>query len=124
MSFYRTLIAVVAAMGLATAAIAADENTNATQSNTEASQPAQLADSSSQDATQAPAEQTKINLNTATAKELMKVKGLTAAKAKAIVVFRKKHGEFKTLDDLKQVKGFKKMNEKTMKDIQDQLTLG
>ena len=54
----------------------------------------------------------------------MKVKGLNAARAKAIVTYRKKHGDFKSIDELKEVKGFKKMNEKKMQEYQDQLTVG
>lgn len=171
MSFYRSIIAGVAAMGLATAVLA-DESTSATNATNSTDNSAsskqmmmQTADAASQSATSAPstdasadnskqvliqtadaapaagnsmdavkaegatdtsaaADQTKVNINKATVKQLMKIKGLTAAKAKAIVAFRKKHGEFKTLDELSNVKGFKKMNEETMKGIQDQLTIG
>ncbi len=109
MSVYRLFIATVAAMSLATAVFAADQTTTTTGDT----------------ATQASdAQQAKVDINKATAKELMKVKGLNAAKARAIVAYRKKHGEFKSLDDLKEVKGFKKMNEQTMKAVQDRLTIG
>ncbi len=114
MSFYRTFITAIAAMGLATAAIAAKTNTNATQTPTQQTATQQASD---------PAQAEKININKATAKELAKVKGLSGAKAKAIVAYRKKNGDFKSLDDLKQVKGFKRMNEQNMKEIQDQLML-
>lgn len=128
MSFYRSMIATVAAMGLATAVFAADEaNTTAQKpANDAAPQAMQTADAASTTATAQPAaDQTaKVDLNKATAKDLMKVKGLTAAKAKAIVAYRKKHGDFKTLDELKEVKGFKKMKEDTLKQIEDQLTVG
>ncbi len=49
---------------------------------------------------------------------------MTVSKARAIVSYRKKNGDFKSIEDLKQVKGFKKMDEKTMKDLEDQLTVG
>ncbi len=126
MSFYRTLIAVVAAMGLATAAFAADEATTSTTTTDTSTKTVQIADSSSsQDATATQGtDQEKVNVNKATVKELMKVKGLNAAKARAIVSYRKKHGDFKTLEDLKMVKGFKKMNDDNMKKIEDQLTIG
>lgn len=117
MSFYRTFIAAVAAMGLATAVLADDTTTTTTTQTSGNATVSQASDSTN-------AEQSKINLNTATAKELQKVKGVNSSKAKAIVSYRKKHGEFKSLDDLKQVAGFKKMNEQTLKDIQDQLTIG
>lgn len=125
MSFIRTFVAAVAAMGLATVAFAADESTMQNSGNT-STQAIQVADSSDSSGTDASAttDQQKVNVNTATTKELMKVKGLTATRAKAIYSYRKKHGEFKSLDDLKQVRGFKKLDPKTMQEIQDQLTLG
>jgi competence protein ComEA len=141
MTFYRTFIAAVAAMGLATA-VFADDNAaanaaaqnpaaDATQQTTQAAQV--VADNSavstdataSTDATQAATiDQAKVDLNKATAKDLMQVKGLNASKAKAIVSFRKKHGDFKSVDDLKEVKGFKKLDDDSLKSIQDQLTVG
>ncbi len=119
MSFYRSMIAAVAAMGLATVVFAADA-TNAPAANAPAA--TTTAENTTTTAT-TDATDAKVNINTATAKDLMKVKGMTNARAKAIVNFRKKHGDFKSLDDLKQVKGFKKMNDKNMKDMEDQLTV-
>lgn len=116
MSFYRSIVAAVAALGLASTVFAA--NTTPTQNTKNAPQTVQLASPTTTD------NQTKVNINTATAKELMKVKGLNAAKAKAIISFRKKHGDFKSIDDLKLVKGFKKMNEAKMKEVEEQLTIG
>lgn len=113
MSFYRSVIAAVAAMTLASGVFAADEATT-TQTEGTTAQHMQTTE----------ANQAKFDINKATAKELMQIKGITSAKAKAIVSFRKKHGDFKTLDQLKEVKGFKKMNNETMKEIQEQLTVG
>jgi competence protein ComEA len=48
----------------------------------------------------------KLDLNTASEAELQKVKGVGPAKAKAIVEYRQKNGSFKSVDDLKNVKGF------------------
>ncbi len=118
MSFYRTLMATVAAVGLASLAFAADATTAAKQSTANTTQSADMQQASDADQTG------KVNLNKATAKELAKVKGITANKAKAIVAYRKKNGDFKSVDDLKEVKGFKRMDEKTMKNIQDHLTVG
>jgi len=126
---FRTIIAAVAAMGLATAVFATEETTTTT--NTETTQAV------NSDAAPAPGDVTKtvasettttttekVNINTATAKELMKVHGINSSKAHAIVTYRKKHGEFKSLDDLKSVKGFKKIDDQKMKDLEDQLTAG
>lgn len=116
MSFYRKLITAVAAMGLAASVFAADETTAPATTSTDNTQATQT--------TSATAEQGKVNVNTATAKELSKVTGLNKSKANAIVSYRKKHGDFKSLDELKEVKGFKKMDEESMKKLQDQLTIG
>ena len=47
-----------------------------------------------------------VNINTATAAELDAVKTISPAKAKAIVDYRTEHGPFKSIDELKKVKGF------------------
>ena len=121
MSFYRTLLAAVAAVAIASPVFAADttEGQDATmQPTTETTTTTTTAQAGDQGA-----KETKVNMNKATAKDLMKVKGLTAGKAKAIVAYRKKHGDFKTTDDLANVKGFKKMNAEALKGITDQLTV-
>jgi len=64
-----------------------------------------------------------INLNKATIDELMKVKGMTKSKAKNIVSYRSQQGEFKSITDLKNVKGFKKMKQTQLSSIQNQLVL-
>lgn len=119
MSFFRSMITAVAVMGL-TSSVFAAENTNTVKNPAgDAPQAMQLAGSSA-----AGMEQTKVDINKATAKELSKIKGLTSAKARAIVAYRKKHGDFKSTDELKDVRGFKKMNEDNLKQIEDQLTTG
>ena len=47
-----------------------------------------------------------VNINTATQSELEAVKGLGPSKAKAIITHREAHGNFKSLDELDNVKGF------------------
>lgn len=47
-----------------------------------------------------------VNINTATPADLDGVKGIGPSKAQAIVDYRTKNGPFKSLDDLKNVKGF------------------
>jgi len=46
-----------------------------------------------------------VNINTATQAELQTLKGITAAKAKAIIDYRSKAGSFKSTDDLEKVEG-------------------
>lgn len=50
----------------------------------------------------------KININTANKKTLMTVKGITSEKARNIISYRIKHGNFKSVNDLLKVKGFTK----------------
>lgn len=49
---------------------------------------------------------TKINLNTATKEQLMSIKGIGEKKALLIIDYRQKHGRFKKIEDLGQIKGF------------------
>lgn len=112
MSFYRTLIATVAALGLATSVFAADDATPAmtdstTQTTTETTTTTAIA---------------QVNVNTATAEELAKVKGLNAAKAAKIVKYRDANGNFSSLDDLKKVKGLG-LNARQMKMVKKALTI-
>jgi competence protein ComEA len=46
-----------------------------------------------------------LNLNTATIDELVALSGIGPAKAQAIVDYRTQHGGFKTVEELKDVKG-------------------
>lgn len=47
----------------------------------------------------------KVNINTATAAELMELPGVGAKKAEAILDYRNQHGPFKRVNDLDHVKG-------------------
>jgi len=134
MSIYGKVIAAVAAMGLATCVLA-DENANNMPSNNNSNMPAQQMQADSTPAATTPAAtneaaatpaatEAKVDLNKADAKELMQIKGINAAKAKAIITFRKQHGDFKSVDEIKEVKGFKNMNEKHLDKILNQLTIG
>lgn len=51
------------------------------------------------------AEETLVNINTADVTTLEKLKRIGPVKAQRIVDYREKHGEFKTKEDLKKVKG-------------------
>lgn len=61
-----------------------------------------------------------ININTATESELETLKGIGPVKAKAIVEYRQKNGSFKTIEDIKNVKG---IGDKTFDKLKDQLTV-
>lgn len=49
-----------------------------------------------------------VNINTATQSELEAVRGLGPSKAKAIMEYREKRGNFRSIDELDNVKGFGK----------------
>lgn len=119
MSFYRFIIAGFAAMTLATSVFAGTTNT---PENTPETNPT-MQQGTMNEGTQTTASEEKVDINKASAKDLMKVKGINSTKAKAIVSYRKKHGDFKSVEDIKEVKVFKKMNEQQMQEIMDQLTV-
>ena len=62
-----------------------------------------------------------LNLNTATKDELIALPGIGPAKAQAIVDYRKLNGPFKTVDDLKNVKG---IGAKRLDKLRAELTVG
>ena len=47
----------------------------------------------------------KVNINTATASELQTLNGIGEAKAKAIIEYREKNGNFEKIEDIKNVSG-------------------
>ena len=46
-----------------------------------------------------------LDINTASAEEFVKVKGIGAKKAERIIAYRTEHGKFNSIDELKNVKG-------------------
>ena len=62
-----------------------------------------------------------ININTASASELAAVNGLGEVKARAIVAYREQNGPFKSVDDLKEVKG---IGDRMLAKLRPQVTLG
>lgn len=61
-----------------------------------------------------------VNINTATKEELTSLKGIGEKKAQAIIDYRKKNGDFKSVDDLEKVEG---IGPGTMKQLRSQLSV-
>ena len=61
-----------------------------------------------------------VNLNTATASDLDGIKGIGPSKARAIIDYRSKNGPFKSVDDLKNIKGF---GDKNLAKLKGELTV-
>jgi competence protein ComEA len=62
-----------------------------------------------------------LNVNTATAAELTSLSGIGPAKAQSIVEYREKNGEFKTVDDLRLVRG---IGDRMLEQLRSQVTVG
>ena len=58
----------------------------------------------------------KLNLNTASASQLQKLEGIGKKTAAAIVAYREEHGKFKSIKELKHVKGIGKKRLAKIKD--------
>ncbi len=66
-------------------------------------------------------EEKLVNINTASAAELAGLNGIGDAKAKLIVEYRDKNGPFKSVDDLRQVKG---IGDKMLAKLRPAITTG
>lgn len=68
-------------------------------------------------------QQTVVNINTADVETFVKahIKGIGKKRAAAIVAYREQHGAFKSIDDLKNIKG---LSEKVITENRARLTLG
>lgn len=62
----------------------------------------------------------KVNINTANIDELLMLRGLGKVKAEAIIAYREANGEFKSLEDLKKVRG---IADATFNSLKDDLVL-
>lgn len=62
-----------------------------------------------------------VNLNTATKEELIAVTGIGPARAQAILDYRAQHGAFKSVDELKDVKG---IGARRFEKLKAELTVG
>ena len=63
----------------------------------------------------------RLNINTATAKELTRLSGIGEKKAAEIVTYREENGGFSDIAELMRVSG---IGEKTFAEIQDEITVG
>lgn len=63
----------------------------------------------------------KININTASKEELMKLSGIGEAKADSIIAYREKNGAFKKTEELKQIEGIK---DGLYNKVRDHITIG
>ena len=61
-----------------------------------------------------------VNINTATQEQLETLNGIGPSKAMAIIEYRKKNGNFKTVDDLNNVPGF---GDKTLAKLKPEITV-
>lgn len=64
--------------------------------------------------------QQKINLNSATKADLQKIDGVGDKKADKILAYRQQHGQFKSVEELKNISGF---GDKTVAKMKDQLAV-
>lgn len=62
-----------------------------------------------------------VNINSATAEELKALPGIGPSKAAAIVAYREQNGSFKSVDDLKNVKG---IGEGILAKLREEATVG
>ena len=61
-----------------------------------------------------------ININTADEKELQKIKGIGPALAGRVIEYRESHGAFKSIEEIKKVRG---IGDKTFEKMRDQITV-
>ena len=65
-------------------------------------------------------ETAKISINTATKEELMKLDGIGESKAENIIKYREENGNFKTIEDIKNVSG---IGDAAYEKIKDSITI-
>lgn len=134
MSFLRIVFGAVL-VSLSVFAINANADTQATSAAAQAQDAAATAASAAKTAHHAAvranherkAQAAAVDINTASAAQLAKIRGIGKAKAEAIVAARSKNGNFKSVDDLKALtnaKGKPLFSEKSFARLQKRLTAG
>lgn len=63
----------------------------------------------------------KLDINTATAEELMRLSGIGEKRAADIIVYRERNGAFSSIEDIMKVSG---IGEKTFEKIKNEITVG
>ena len=63
----------------------------------------------------------KLNINTATAEELIRLSGIGEKRAADMIAFRERNGGFSSIEDIMKVSG---IGEKTFEKIKDEITVG
>ncbi len=61
-----------------------------------------------------------VNLNTASAEELMTLSGIGEARAQAIIAYREQHGGFRSIEEIMEIEGIK---EKLFEKIREQIEI-
>lgn len=74
----------------------------------------------SQNSTEEKTDTSKININTATAQELQTLDGVGETRAKDIVEYREKNGDFKDISEIQNVSG---IGEKTYEKLKDKISI-
>ena len=64
---------------------------------------------------------TKLDINSCSIEDLQSIEEISKTKAKNIISYRKVHGKFKSLSEIKLVKGFKRLSEKNLKNLENYL---
>ncbi len=63
----------------------------------------------------------KLNINTATAEELMRLSGIGEKRAADIITYRERKGGFSSIEDIMKISG---IGEKTFEKIKEEITVG
>lgn len=122
-SLYRVVLAAVFAVVSVFAFNAYADNTNQAQAANQAATPAATAPAKAAHHRAAAA---PVNINTADAAALAKVRGIGPKKAQAIIAYRSKNGQFQAVTDLKNVtnaKGKAMFTDAALDRLQKRLTV-